>query len=114
MDLNLNQGVRGDVLEAREDGVTDYAAPDGSLYREQDVTAILKQNAEERAEADRLRGFRFAPDFRRVARIPVAAVDIAKAQGLDILNDRGALLSFLTDPANKAFLTSSEALSWQS
>ena len=113
MDLNLTQGVRGEVLEAREDGVTDYAAPDGSLYREQDVTALLKQNAEERAEADRLRGFRFAPDFRRVARIPVAAVDIAKAQGLDILNDRGALLKFLTDPANKAFLTSSEALSWQ-
>lgn len=113
MDLNLTQGVRGEVLEAREDGVTDYAAPDGSLYREQDVTAILKQNAEERAEADRLRGFRFAPDFRRVARIPVAAVDIAKAQGLDILNDRGALLKFLADPANKAFLTSSEALSWQ-
>ena len=113
MDLNLNQGVRGDVLEAREDGVTDYVAPDGSLYRSQDVTDILQQNAEERTETDRLKGFRFAPDFRHVARIPVAAVDIAKAQGLDILNDRGALLKFLSDPANKAFLTSTERLSWQ-
>lgn len=113
MDLNLTQGVRGDVLERRTDGVTDYVAPDGSLYREQDVTDILKLNAEERAEADRLKGFRFAPDFRHVARIPVAAVDVAKAQGLDILNDRRDLLKFLNDPQNRAFRVSTERLAWQ-
>lgn len=102
MGLNLHQRVGGAILESREDGVTDRITPDGILTREQDVTDILKQNAAERAE-DRFRGFRLAPTFRKVASIPVAAVDIAKAQGLDILNDAEDMRKFLNDPMNMAF-----------
>ena len=102
MGLNLHQRVGGAILESREDGVTDRITPDGILTREQDITDILKQNAAERAE-DRFRGFRLAPTFRKVASIPVAAVDIAKAQGLDILNDAEDMRKFLNDPMNMAF-----------
>ena len=102
MGLNLHQRVGGAILESREDGVTDRITPDGILTREQDVTDILKQNAAERAE-DRFRGFRLAPTFRKVASIPVVAVDIAKAQGLDILNDAEDMRKFLNDPMNMAF-----------
>lgn len=102
MALELTQHVSGAVLEARGDGVIDRITSDGILSREQDVTDILKQNAAERAE-DRFRGFRLAPTFRKVASIPVAAVDIAKAQGLDILNDAEDMRKFLNDPMNRAF-----------
>jgi hypothetical protein len=109
MRLNLHQRVGGAILESREDGVTDRITPDGILTREQDVTDILRQNAAERAE-DRFKGFRFAPVFRRVASIPVAAVDIAKAQGLDILNDSDDMRKFLNSPANRAFRTTNEVV----
>lgn len=107
MALELTQHVSGAVLEARGDGVIDRITSDGILSREQDVTDILKQNAAERAE-DRFRGFRLAPTFRRVASIPVAVVDIAKAQGLDILNNQDDMRKFLNDPMNRAFRTTME------
>lgn len=107
MALELTQHVSGAVLEARGDGVIDRITSDGILSREQDVTDILKQNAAERAE-DRFRGFRLAPTFRKVASIPVAAVDIAKAQGLDILNNPDDMRKFLNDPMNRAFRTTME------
>lgn len=107
MALELTQHVSGAVLEARGDGVIDRITPDGILTREQDVTDILRQNAAERAE-DRFKGFRFAPTFRRVASIPVAAVDIAKAQGLDILGNPDDMRRFLNDPENRFFRTTTE------
>lgn len=109
MGLNLHQRVGGAILESREDGVTDRITPDGILTREQDVTDILRQNAEERLK-DRFKGFRFAPVFRRVASIPVAVVDIAKAQGLDILGNPDDMRKFLNDPANAAFRTTHEVV----
>nr|DAZ46646.1 MAG TPA: hypothetical protein [Caudoviricetes sp.] len=109
MALELTQHVSGAVLEARGDGVIDRITPDGILTREQDVTEILSQNAEERTE-DRFRGFRIAPTFRRVASIPVAVVDIAKAQGLDILGNPDDMRKFLNDPANAAFRTTHEVV----
>lgn len=107
MALELTQHVSGAVLEARGDGVIDRITSDGILSREQDVTDILRQNAAERAE-DRFKGFRFAPTFRRVASIPVAAVDIAKAQGLDILGNPDDMRRFLNDPENRFFRTTTE------
>ena len=77
------------------------------MSREQDVTEILRMNHFQRGE-DRMQGFRFAPTFRQVARIPVAAVDIAAAQGLDILNDPDDMRRFLNDPENAAFRTTME------
>lgn len=109
MALDLTQHVSGAVLESREDGVIDRITPEGILTREQDVTAILRQNAAERME-DRFKGFRLAPTFRKVASIPVAAVDIAKAQGLDILGDPDDMRRFLNDPANAAFRTTHEVI----
>lgn len=97
----------GLILEAREDGVVDRLHADGTLSREQDVTAILRANTASRNE-DCLKGFRLAPTFRRVASIPVAVVDIAAAQGLDILNDPEAMRAFLNDPENRAFRTTLE------
>lgn len=107
MALELTQHVSGAILEARGDGVIDRITSDGILSREQDVTDILRQNAAERAE-DRFKGFRFAPTFRRVASIPVAAVDIAKAQGLDILGNPDDMRRFLNDPENRFFRTTTE------
>lgn len=97
----------GMVLEAREDGIIDRIHDGGLLSREQDVTEILRMNHFQRGE-DRMQGFRFAPTFRQVARIPVAAVDIAAAQGLDILNDPDDMRRFLNDPENAAFRTTME------
>lgn len=106
--MNLRQTLPGGmVLEAREDGVIDRIHDGGLLSREQDVTEILRMNHFQRGE-DRLQGFRFAPTFRQVARIPVAAVDIAAAQGLDILNDPDDMRRFLNDPENAAFRTTME------
>lgn len=106
--LNLTQTLpRGDVYSASADGVVDRVHADGSISRSQDVTDILKENAACR-NGDSMKGFRIAPTFRRVASIPVAAIDIAKAQGMDILNDHDALLRFLNDPNNAAFRTTTE------
>lgn len=106
--MDLRQTLPGGmVLEAREDGVIDRIHDGGLLSREQDVTEILRMNHFQRCE-DRLQGFRIAPTFRQVARIPVAAVDIAAAQGLDILNDPEAMRHFLNDPQNRAFRTTLE------
>ena len=106
--MDLRQTLPGGmVLEAREDGVIDRIHDGGLLSREQDVTEILRMNHFQRGE-DRMQGFRFAPTFRQVARIPVAAVDIAAAHGLDILNDPDDMRRFLNDPENAAFRTTME------
>lgn len=106
--LELSQGVRGRLVEARADGVCDFLDASGRLVRAQDVTAVVRRNSSERADSGRRCGFRPAPVFRRVARIPVAVLDIAKAQGLDILNDADALRKFLNDRDNRAFRTTEE------
>ena len=56
----------------------------------------------------RLRGFRLAPTFRKAASIPVTVFDIAKAQGINLLNDPEAMKRFLNDPQNRAFRTTLE------
>ena len=105
--LELSQGVRGNVLEARNDGVADFMDAEGNISRMQDVTDIVAQNHALQLE-DCFKGFRIAPTFRRVASIPVAVVDIAKAQGLDLLNDPDAMRHFLNHPDNRAFRTTLE------
>lgn len=110
MSLDLKQTVRGGMVYDAYDGVVDIVHEDGSLSRKQEVTGILEENLALRNESDRFKGFRFAPSFRKVASIPVAAVDIAKAQGLDILNDPDDLKRFLNDSNNKAFRTTNEVV----
>ena len=105
--LRLQQGIRGMLLEERDDGVSDFVTEDGVIVRSQEVDDILRMNAAECNE-DKMKGFRFAPTFRKVASIPVAAVDIAAAQGLDILNDPDDMKRFLNDPDNRAFRTTLE------
>lgn len=73
---------------------------------EQDVSAILDAIRAERADNDRLRGFRKPEEFYPVARIPLAMVDVLKAQGLDVLNDPDDMFHFLNNPAFAAFRTS--------
>ena len=103
--LELSQGVRG-VRFAYADGVSDFVTEEGIISRAQDVTEIIRQN---RAEQNIQRcGFQKAPTFRKVASIPVTVVDIAAAQGLDILNDPEAMRKFLNDPDNRAFRTTLE------
>ena len=87
-------------------GVWDYVTEEGVLSRLQDVTDIIRQNRA--AQNAQKCGFQKAPTFRRVASIPVAVVDIAAAQGLDILNDPEAMRKFLNDPDNRAFRTTLE------
>ena len=105
--MDLTQTAHGDILQARDDGVTDYLTADGAFFRSQDVDDILKMNAALR-NGDTMKGFRIAPTFRRVASIPVAAIDIAAAQGIDLLHDADALKAFLNDPDNRAFRTTTE------
>lgn len=105
--LELSQGVHGVVLDARTDGVTDFIDDDGNISRMQDVTEILRENNFLQGE-DKFHGFRLAPDFRKVASIPVAVVDIAAAQGVDILNNPDHLRYFLNHPDNRAFRTTLE------
>ena len=108
MAVNLTERVgNGDVLEWRDDGVIDRFHDGDIITREQDVTDILDLNAAER-NGDRLHGFRIAPTFRKVASIPVAAVDIAAAQGLDLLGDPEAMRHCLNDPATRACRTTLE------
>ena len=73
---------------------------------EQDVSAILDAIRAERTGNDRLRGFRKPEAFYPVARIPLALVDVLKAQGLDVLADTDDMFRFLNDPAFAAFRTS--------
>ena len=103
--LELSQGVRGARFDYA-DGVSDFVTEEGILSRSQDVTEIVRLNRE--AQNAPTCGFRMAPVFRRVASIPVAAADIAAAQGLDILNDPEAMRKFLNDPDNRAFRTTPE------
>ena len=104
--LNLTQGAHGRIFDM-DHGIIDRMDGEGNISREQDVTAIVEINHAEQLE-DRFRGFRRAPVFRRVASIPVAAIDIAKAQGIDLLNDPAAMKRFLNDPDNRAFRTTLE------
>ena len=103
--LERSQGVRGACLGGAG-GVWDYVTEEGVLSRLQDVTDIIRQNRA--AQNAQKCGFQKAPTFRRVASIPVAVVDIAAAQGLDILNDPEAMRKFLNDPDNRAFRTTLE------
>ena len=103
--LDLTQGTRG-VCFACSGGVADFVTEDGMLSRRQDVTDILRAN--KAAQNVSKCGFAPAPVFRRVASIPVAVVDIAAAQGLDILGDPEAMRKFLNDPDNRAFRTTLE------
>ncbi|WP_446424663.1 hypothetical protein [Mailhella sp.] len=106
--LELSQGVRGHAFSVRGDGVADFVDEEGRLSRMQDVTAIVRRNRFEQNESGRFRGFRFAPVFRKVASIPVAVVDIAAAQGMDILNDPEQMRRFLNHSDNRAFRTTLE------
>jgi hypothetical protein len=104
--MDLTQGIHGQAFDS--DGVvTDFIDDAGNISRSQDVTEIVRANRAEQLE-DRFRGFRRAPTFRRVASIPVAAIDIARAQGIDLLNDPDAMRRFLNDPGNRAFRTTLE------
>ena len=85
---------------------TDHLIESTYGARLQDVTDIIRQNRA--AQNAQKCGFQKAPTFRRVASIPVAVVDIAAAQGLDILNDAEAMRKFLNDPDNRAFRTTLE------
>jgi len=106
--LDLTQNIHGRLVQARPDGVADFVDAEGHLCRAQDVSGILRLNQALRSESARRCGFRPAPVFRRVASIPLAVVDIAKAQGLDLLRDPEALRRFLNDRDNAAFRTTEE------
>lgn len=105
--LELSQGVHGSVLEARNDGVADFIDAEGNISRMQNITEVLRQNHAAQSE-DKFKGFRVAPTFRRVASIPVTVIDIAKAQGFDLLNNPDHMRYFLNHPDNRAFRTTLE------
>ena len=106
--LDLSQSIRGRLLHSRPDGIADFMDAEGRLCRVQEVGGILRLNHALRTEHGRRCGFRPAPVFRRVASIPLAVVDIAKAQGLDLMRDPEALRRFLNDRDNAAFRTTEE------
>ncbi len=105
--LELSQGVRGACLGGAG-GVWDYVTEEGVFSRLQDVTDIIRQNQE--AQNAQQGAFQKAPTFRRVPSRPIAVVENAAAQGLDILNDPEAMRKFLNDPDNRAFRTTLESV----
>lgn len=105
--VELSQGVHGVAYDVRDDGVIDFIDDEGNFSRMQDITEILRANHFLQGE-DSFKGFRKAPDFRKVASIPVAVVDIAKAQGLDLINNPEHLRYFLNHRDNRAFRTTLE------
>ncbi len=107
--IDLAQGVHGSVFGSREDGVTDFMDENGNFGRVQNIDGILRDNHADLME-DRFKGFRIAPTYRKVASIPVAVIDIAAAQGIDLLHDPDAMRQFLNDPDNRAFRTTNERL----
>lgn len=104
--LDLNQGVRGTMLDSVE-GVTDFITDDGIMSRSQDVTDIIEANKRAMNAVHRC-GFKKPEVFRRVASIPRAVIDIAAAQGIDLLGDPDALRKFLNDRDNLAWRTTTE------
>ena len=106
-EMSLDRGTHGRAFDAPWAGVVDYVDERGIVSRAQDVTAILDANKQEQL-ADKFKGFRKAPVFRKVASIPIAVFDIALHQGYDLLNDPDALKRFLNDPQNRAFRTTLE------
>jgi hypothetical protein len=105
--LELSQGVRGVAYDVRDDGVADFIDAEGNISRSQDITEILRYCHFLQGE-DRFKGFRKTQDMRKVASIPVAVVDIAKAQGIDLLGNPEHLRAFLNSPENRAFRTTLE------
>jgi hypothetical protein len=99
--------MSAEVIEVRPGGIVESLHDGNVITVSQEVGGIIRECAAARAENDRFRGFRKPEEFRCVATIPFAAVEIAAAQGMDILEDEDALRAFLNDPANAAFRTSS-------
>jgi hypothetical protein len=91
------------VLDIRPDGIVERLHDGNVITVVQEVGAVMHECADLRAENDRFRGFRKPEEFRHVASIPFAAVEIAKGQGMDILHDPDAMRRWLNDPANAAF-----------
>lgn len=104
--MELNQGIRGTVYSA-EGGIVDTITDDGILATAQDVTAIIEANKRKQNAVQHC-GFRKAETFRQVADIPVAAIALAMAQGIDLMHDQDALRRFLNDPENRFFRTTLE------
>lgn len=104
--LELSQGVRGTILDS-SDGITDFITDDGILSRSQDVTDIIEANKMAMNAVQRC-GFKKPEVFRRVASIPEAVIDIAKAQGIDLMGDPDAMRRFLNDRDNLAWRTTTE------
>ena len=104
--LNLNQGLRGAVY-SNEGGVVDTITRDGTLAIAQDVTAIIEANKRAQNAVQHC-GFRKPETYRQVADIPMAVIQLALAQGIDIMHDEDALRRFLNDPDNRAFRTTLE------
>ena len=104
--MDLNQGVRGAVYSS-ENGVVDTITGDGTLAIAQDVTAIIEANKRAQNAVQHC-GFRKPETFRQVADIPVAVIQLALAQGVDLMHDKDALRRFLNDPDNRAFRTTLE------
>ena len=104
--LDLNQGLRGEAY-SNECGVVDTITADGVLAIAQDVTAIIEANKRAQNAVQHC-GFRKPETFRQVADIPVAVIQLALAQGMDIMHDPDAMRRFLNDPDNRAFRTTLE------
>ena len=104
--LELSQGVRGNIVDS-VDGITDFITEDGIMSRSQDVTDIIEANKRAMNAVHRC-GFKAPEVFRRVASIPRAVFDIAKAQGIDLMNDEDAMKRFLNDRDNLAWRTTGE------
>jgi len=103
--MEFNQGTKGIVFDATNDGVYDFVDAEGNISRSQYIGDILRDN---QFLQNRQKCGGMKDEGHIVASIPVAVIDIAKAQGIDLLNDEKALRAFLNDSANRMFRTTLE------
>jgi hypothetical protein len=92
-----------EVLDVKPGGIIERIHDDNVITVEQDVAGIIADTQALAAESNRFFGFRKPEEFRHVASIPLAAIDIAYGKGIDLLNDKDAMRQWLNDPDNKVF-----------
>jgi hypothetical protein len=93
------------VIDYRPGGVVEHLHDGNVITVSQEVDAVIKHCQAQRAVNDRLRGFRKPKTYQQVAEIPLALVEVLKAQGIDVLNDPEAMRRVLNDSAFAAFRT---------
>lgn len=105
--------MAAELLDVRPGGIVERFCDGRVVTVEQDVTDVLDACREGRNASGKFKGFRKPDEFRKVAEIPTALVEVLKAQGMDIIEDPEAMLKFLCDKSYEGFRCTSDTLEFK-